>query len=350
MSEQEPLVSVLFSLGSHDLNGVSVLPTLKRQLKRHFKKGPDTANHFWMEASDLSTPRQVELGRLLTAGESFRDSPILLEVMESKKLSFEERDNAREEASQIRDNLLGNPPAPSASVHEQGLYFMHHELDMLDELKAEGYSIQLSWEHRSARSSRDLTRFYNYMLKVKKYALNRFLSGDVVEGYYFFRECIYGYTRWMEERNRPFVEGIGGQIQMALETKTPTRIAVRVGEAHDGMMERINRPYLDFPADQVLLQYSYDKGQHVKYPKDKIVQRLESDPLYIPTAQEVVRAAFAELLINFVPEYYDPRSIEILNRVLAGTPTPEIVRLFWACKNGNAGDLLLNFARSKLAY
>lgn len=327
------LVEVYFSLGSHGPEGIQYIPPVMKQLRSFYgKKGTD--NVIWIEDASCANAVYQAIRDLRADGLSIADTIITAPLLVRYGLASEQRDRLQGSVDRVKRLYLGlEPPVDAESERRvrESTFGVRFD-NALDELEAEGYPLELVVEHRDQAEvggARNLERQANRMFKS---SIGLVLNSRALNAISPYRQYLMLGCDYHKIRNRPYISDISERVSSALQRRRKTRIAVRVGSLHDAIPFFISQFFQGIPESELKITLDYDSGQPIRYPEDSLAYRLETEPYFYPSDEQIIQAIAAEVLKANRPgsmKFFDKLTLEFVNRVLLTSTTQQLLRLLY---------------------
>lgn len=308
--EAEPLVAVNFSFGYHLPEDISRLPKIRQQAETFFL--PHSNNVYVKEDVAFSDPMAISLYSEYQRTGSYLDA-----YLQTVNLQQHRRRIAQGELEYVRARSLsaaqirtGNDVTNMMTV---GAAFLFQEFDILDEL-SKSRQFRLVIESYPEAETRRFTRIYKRQHERLHQAYLTSLKGAAEPAVELFRESVVLQAEPLPKRNRGYIDRIASIIVDAISNEKPSRIFVRIGETHHVIADRLSDyARLQAPSvkNRLIISSTFDFGQPLESPSDRLVQALEADSNLVPADEQIYQA-----VIGIIVDW---------NLYALGNPRPERV-------------------------
>ncbi len=276
MSVESPKTQVLFSFGSHGPDSVPNLASLAKTLQSFYL--PNGKNTYFREEANM--PPSVNQRMV---GNAFE--PSYLKTYLYAVTSFMTGKSVPDQADvdEVYTRELGKPEN----------IFLFHEIGMIDDLKKRfQLHVQAESSLTDKQSLKSETQF-KHLSKIRNQGLALAKAGKVDAALLYEKQAIVTMAANSSNRNKSIRYALSNAIKSDLATNNDSRIAIRLGTAHDNLFDQITAATRKH-GDRVGISRTYDGGvtdpSQIYLPFDELTRTIEINPSFKLTSLDTLRS------------------------------------------------------------
>lgn len=237
------------------------------------------------ESGDLENNRTIS--RLIELGESYTNASTMAPILRAWDLGPEDREKARKTTDLFRRIALGEIPPGNHEAISQ-LAFGTHLMMEIDKLVPKYQPRLIIEEHEPdhvTRFEEASRRFDEYIVATQNALESEGLGPKAIS---LCRKALDTESNNFREREREVVSYIIKLVQQALDMQQKTRLAVRFGDRHRGMVPAIKTAFSAEPATRFKAGILYDYRRPIPLlPTEILIDKMVQNPDFIPTDQDI---------------------------------------------------------------
>lgn len=345
MQESEPLVKVRFSFGEHGPESIRFLPKAMDEAESFFTSTQDSRNIYLMEMAGASETFVLRFKNLARRTGSYLDAFIQI----FSPMTFGRRLDPTE-LGRLRDAMLLENPREiiRRDPGDPGIFGLREVVEL--EALRQRINFELDLESYPQIEAKRLAKLDRRSKNLTEQAFNQVLQGLIDQPVRSFRESILLTSQSDRARNLAFIRRIAQYSREAHTQHRPTKVFIRIGEAHDTLLDRLTNHWEKGLPDPEISHY-YDWGQSIPTVSTNLIGALELNPLATIPKEKVLSV----ILEDFVVAHQQistgktrPERIQVARRVLANTSSLEIEELIRTLPHHGFGRAIGQLVYSKL--
>lgn len=325
MQELEPLVKVRFSFGEHGPQAIRFLPKVMDEAEILFTSTQGSHNIYLMEMAGASETFVLRFKNLARRTGSYLEA--FIQVL--SPMTFGCRLDPTE-LERLRDSMLSDIPEEiiSRDPTDTGIFGLREVVE-LQKLR-QRVNFEFDLESYPEKEAKRLAKLDRISKELAEQAFNEALQGSVDQSVRSLRKSILISGQSDRARNLDFVRRIAEYSREAHRQHRPTRVFIRIGEAHDVLLDRLTNHWEEGLRNPEI-SYYYDWGEPTirKTISTTLIADLEVNPLTTIPKEKILSSMLEEFIVFQQISIGKTRqgAIQVAKRVLSGTTSSEIEEL-----------------------